>query len=51
MLTRIKGGRVVDPVHNRDAVGDVWIEDGHVVNPSAGASADETITLISRAGT
>jgi formylmethanofuran dehydrogenase subunit A len=43
MLTRIKGGRVVDPVHNRDAVGDVWIEDGHVVNPSAGASADETI--------
>ncbi|GJE60297.1 formylmethanofuran dehydrogenase subunit A [Methylobacterium trifolii] len=35
MLTVIRGGRVVDPTAGRDAVGDVWIEDGHVVSPSA----------------
>jgi formylmethanofuran dehydrogenase subunit A len=34
MLTRISGGRVVDPTAGRDAVGDVWIEDGRVVAPS-----------------
>ncbi|ACA20063.1 formylmethanofuran dehydrogenase subunit A [Methylobacterium sp. 4-46] len=31
MLTRISGGRVVDPTAGRDAVGDVWIEDGRIV--------------------
>ncbi|MBX9933731.1 MAG: formylmethanofuran dehydrogenase subunit A [Methylobacterium sp.] len=34
MLTLIKGGRVIDPTASRDAVGDVWIEDGRVVAPS-----------------
>ncbi len=34
MLTRIHGGRVVDPTDGRDAVGDVWIENGRVVAPS-----------------
>ncbi|KAB1072005.1 formylmethanofuran dehydrogenase subunit A [Methylobacterium planeticum] len=34
MLTRISGGRVVDPTAGRDAVGDVWIEDGRVAAPS-----------------
>ncbi|HEV7438210.1 MAG TPA: formylmethanofuran dehydrogenase subunit A, partial [Methylobacterium sp.] len=34
MLTRISGGRVIDPTAGRDAVGDVWIEDGRVVAPS-----------------
>ena len=43
MLTRIKGGRIIDPVHGRDAVGDLWIEDGHVVEPPADARPDETI--------
>lgn len=40
MLTRLKGGRVVDPAHGRDAVGDVWIEDGRVVDPPRRARAD-----------
>ncbi|ACL60826.1 formylmethanofuran dehydrogenase subunit A [Methylobacterium nodulans] len=31
MLTRIAGGRVVDPTAGRDAIGDVWIEDGRIV--------------------
>ncbi|WP_375465387.1 formylmethanofuran dehydrogenase subunit A [uncultured Methylobacterium sp.] len=34
MLIRIRGGRVVDPTAGRDAVGDVWIEDGRIVGPS-----------------
>ncbi|WP_407520014.1 formylmethanofuran dehydrogenase subunit A [Methylobacterium oryzisoli] len=34
MLTRIRGGRVVDPTAGRDAVGDVWIEDGRIVAAS-----------------
>ncbi|GJE39908.1 formylmethanofuran dehydrogenase subunit A [Methylobacterium persicinum] len=32
MLSVIRGGRVVDPTASRDAVGDVWIEDGRVVD-------------------
>ncbi|MGU3538334.1 formylmethanofuran dehydrogenase subunit A [Methylobacterium sp. A54F] len=42
MLTRISGGRVVDPTAGRDAVGDVWIEDGRVVAPSE-RTPDRTI--------
>ncbi len=42
MLTLIKGGRVIDPTDGRDAVGDVWIEDGKVVAPSS-AKPDRTI--------
>ncbi|WP_430913569.1 formylmethanofuran dehydrogenase subunit A [Methylobacterium sp. sgz302541] len=42
MLTRISGGRVVDPTAGRDGVGDVWIEDGRVVAPSERAP-DRTI--------
>ena len=34
MLTVIRGGRVVDPTADRDAVGDVWVENGRVVAPS-----------------
>lgn len=34
MLIRIQGGRVVDPTADRDAVGDVWVEDGRIVPPS-----------------
>ncbi len=33
MLTQLAGGRVVDPAHRHDAVGDVWIEDGRIVAP------------------
>ncbi len=43
MLTRIKGGRVIDPEHGRDQIGDVWIRDGRVVAPPPdGVVADET---------
>ena len=42
MLTRISGGRVVDPTADRDSVGDVWIEEGRVVAPSDRAP-DRTI--------
>ena len=31
MLSVIRGGRVIDPTASRDAVGDVWIEDGRIV--------------------
>ena len=57
MLTRIHGGRVVDPTAGRDAVGDVWIEDGRIVAvgpdvaPPAGASVidiDALDALIAR---
>ena len=31
MLTRIKGGRVVDPANGRDGVADIWIRDGRII--------------------
>ena len=44
MLTRLKGGHVVDPAHDRDGEGDVFVENGVIVDaPEAGRSADETI--------
>ncbi|MER2265292.1 formylmethanofuran dehydrogenase subunit A [Methylobacterium oxalidis] len=42
MLIRITGGRVVDPTAGRDAVGDVWVENGRVVAPSERAP-DRTV--------
>lgn len=42
MLSVIRGGRVVDPTASRDGVGDVWIEDGRVVEP-AGRAPDRVI--------
>jgi formylmethanofuran dehydrogenase subunit A len=40
MLTRIAGGRVIDPANQRDAQGDVWICDGRIVDaPNARADA------------
>jgi formylmethanofuran dehydrogenase subunit A len=40
MLTCIAGGRVIDPAHQRDGVGDVWIEDGRIVSPPSGRTPD-----------
>jgi formylmethanofuran dehydrogenase subunit A len=41
MLTRIKGGRVIDPANGRDGIGEVWIRDGRVVAaPDHNAAAD-----------
>lgn len=49
MLIRLAGGRVVDPVNGRDAVGDVYIEDGRIVAaPPAGARVDETHDVTGR---
>ncbi|SFG68322.1 formylmethanofuran dehydrogenase subunit A [Methylobacterium gossipiicola] len=42
MLIRIQGGRVVDPTAGRDAVGDVWIENGRIVAASE-RTPDRTI--------
>jgi imidazolonepropionase-like amidohydrolase len=27
----LQQGRVIDPVNNRDAIGDVWIRDGKII--------------------
>jgi len=43
MLTRIANGRVIDPAHGRDAIGDVWIRDGRIADaPPNATRADET---------
>ncbi|MGA7489006.1 MAG: formylmethanofuran dehydrogenase subunit A [Xanthobacteraceae bacterium] len=43
MLTRIMGGRVIDPADGRDGVADVWMSDGRIVEAPAGeARADDT---------
>ncbi|HML14581.1 MAG TPA: formylmethanofuran dehydrogenase subunit A [Xanthobacteraceae bacterium] len=43
MLTRIAGGRVIDPTTDRDEIGDVWIRDGRIAAPPpAGTRPDET---------
>src|SRR5215470_1039188 len=43
MRTLIAGGRVIDPAHGRDAIGDVWIEDGRIIAaPPPGTVADAT---------
>jgi formylmethanofuran dehydrogenase subunit A len=42
MLTRIAGGRVIDPAHQRDGIGDVWMRDSRIVDPpTEGTRADE----------
>lgn len=43
MLTVIRGGRVIDPVNNRDGPGDIWIRDDRVVEPAAGVAPDRVI--------
>jgi formylmethanofuran dehydrogenase subunit A len=40
MLTRITGGRVIDPANDRDGTGDVWMRDGRIVDAPQGARAD-----------
>lgn len=43
MLTRIAGGRVIDPTQALDAVGDLWMRDGAIVAAPADGRADETV--------
>ena len=42
MLTRLAGGRVIDPANDRDAAGDVWLRDGRIVDAPNGARPDAT---------
>lgn len=41
MLTRLRGGYVIDPVNGTDAMGDLWFEDGHIIAPPQGRKADQ----------
>ncbi len=43
MLTRIKGGEIIDPVNGRLGKGDLWIEDETIVEGPVGKRADRTI--------
>ena len=42
MLILLKGGRIVDPVNERDEIADLWIENDHIVAAPPGRLADET---------
>jgi formylmethanofuran dehydrogenase subunit A len=42
MLSRIAGGRIIDPANERDEVGDIWMRDGRIAEPPTGARADAT---------
>jgi formylmethanofuran dehydrogenase subunit A len=42
MLTRIKGGEIVDPVNGRIGKGDLWIKDEEIVEAPRGERADRT---------
>jgi formylmethanofuran dehydrogenase subunit A len=42
MLTRIVGGRVVDPANGRDEIGDLWLQGERIVAAPPGPQADET---------
>ncbi len=42
MLTRLAGGRVIDPAHGRDGIDDVWFEDGRIVAAPTDRTADAT---------
>jgi formylmethanofuran dehydrogenase subunit A len=42
MLTRIAGGRIIDPADGRDDVGDVWMRDGRIVQAPNGERPDTT---------
>src|SRR5436190_10137597 len=41
LLTRIHGGRLVDPANRRDEVADLWIRDGRIVAAPDAARIDE----------
>jgi len=42
MLTRIAGGRIIDPANGRDEVGDIWMRHGRIVEPPMGGRPDAT---------
>jgi formylmethanofuran dehydrogenase subunit A len=42
MLILLKGGRIVDPAHQRDEIADLWLENGLIVAAPQGRAPDET---------
>jgi formylmethanofuran dehydrogenase subunit A len=43
VLTRIKGGHVIDPANGRDGIGDVWIREGRIIaEPPDGTRANDS---------
>ena len=42
MLTRIKGGRIIDPANGHDGIGDIWMRDDRIVEAPPAATADTT---------
>ena len=42
MLTRVKGGRVIDPANGQDGIADIWLRDGRIVDAPADSRPDET---------
>ena len=42
MLTRIAGGRLLDPANHRDEIGDLWLEGERIVAAPPDGRADET---------
>ena len=42
MLTKISGGRILDPVHSRDEIGDLWLSVDRIVAAPPDGRADET---------
>jgi formylmethanofuran dehydrogenase subunit A len=45
MLTRLAGGRVIDPSGGRDAIGDIYICDNRIVDMPVGGIVDQTYDL------
>ncbi|MGN6768462.1 MAG: formylmethanofuran dehydrogenase subunit A [Rhizobiaceae bacterium] len=43
MLTRISGGKIIDPANHRAGKGDLWIEDERIVEAPEGGVADKVI--------
>jgi formylmethanofuran dehydrogenase subunit A len=42
VLTRIAGGRVIDPANGRDAIGDIWVRGDRIIEAPHDARADTT---------
>jgi formylmethanofuran dehydrogenase subunit A len=42
VLTRIAGGRVIDPANGRDGIGDVWVRGDRIIEAPHDARADTT---------
>ena len=46
MLTKLTGGRIIDPSQGiNDKVGDLYIQDGRIIDPPSDAKIDEEINL------